>query len=275
MKISSTYSNEQLAADAFSKQSFVFDEIYSNNTIINYKRERVRNHVLNFLPQQSKILELNSGTGEDAIFFAGLGHHVTATDISEGMQNVLKQKIAKNNLQNNITTELCSFTELNKLQNKGPYDLIFSNFAGLNCTNKLSDVLASFNSLLKPHGVITLVMLPKFCLWETGLLAKGKFKTATRRFFSKRGRKARVENIFFSCWYYNPSYIIKKLRQNFEALNVEGLCTIVPPSYIGNFAEKHPGAWKYLKDKEEKYKNKWPWKFIGDYYIISLRKKAD
>jgi ubiquinone/menaquinone biosynthesis C-methylase UbiE len=273
MKISGTNNNERLAADAFSKQSFVFDEIYSNHTIINYKRERVRNHVLNFLPQRSNILELNSGTGEDAIFFAKLGHRVNATDISIGMQNVLREKIEKKNLQDTISTELCSYTELNKLQNKGPYDLIFSNFAGLNCTDKLPGVLTSFNSLLKPGGVVTLVMLSKFCLWETALLVRGKFKTATRRFFSRNGRKAKVEDVFFSCWYYNPSYIMKKLRQNFEVLNVEGLCTIVPPSYIENFAEKHPRAWKYLKNKEDNYKSKWPWKFIGDYYILSLRKK--
>ena len=184
-----------------------------------------------------------------------------------------EKKLKKINLQDTISTELCSYTELNKLQNKGPYDLIFSNFAGLNCTDKLPGVLKSFNSLLKPGGVVTLVMLPKFCLWETALLVRGKFKTATRRFFSRNGRKARVEDVFFSCWYYNPSYIMKKLRQNFEVLNVEGLCTIVPPSYIENFAEKHPRAWKYLKNKEDKYKSKWPWKFIGDYYILSLRKK--
>jgi ubiquinone/menaquinone biosynthesis C-methylase UbiE len=269
-----THINEQLAAHAFSKQSLVFDEIYSNNAIVNYKRERVRNNILSNLSKQSNILELNSGTGEDAIFFASLGHHVNATDISAGMQDVLNQKVENNNLQNNITTELCSFTELFKLQNKGPYDLIFSNFAGLNCTDKLSDVLTSFNSLLKPRGVVTLVMLPKFCLWETALLAIGKFKTATRRFFSKGGRKARVENIFFTCWYYNPSYIVNQLRETFDVISVEGLCTIVPPSYIEHFAERHPHAWAFLKTKEDKYKDKWPWKFIGDYYILSLRKKG-
>ncbi|HLY70316.1 MAG TPA: hypothetical protein VKR53_11355, partial [Puia sp.] len=187
---------------------------------------------------------------------------------------VLLEKIATSGLQNNIASELCSFTELNNLQNKGPYDLIFSNFAGLNCTDRLADVLDSFHALLKPQGVVTLVMLPKFCLWETALFLRGKFKTATRRFFSKAGSKANVEHVSFTCWYYNPSCIINRLRQHFEVLKIEGLCTIVPPSYMEHFAERHPQAWKYLKTKEDKYKNKWPWKFIGDYYILSLRKKS-
>jgi hypothetical protein len=56
-------------------------------------------------------------------------------------------------------------------------------------------------------------------------------------------------------------------------LSIEGLCTIVPPSYIENFGDKYPKAFEFLKNKEDKLKSKWPWKFIGDYYIISMQKK--
>jgi len=28
-----------------------------------------------------------------------------------------------------------------------------------------------------------------------------------------------------------------------------------------------------LRNKEDHWKDKWPWKFIGDYYIISFQKK--
>jgi hypothetical protein len=134
-------------------------------------------------------------------------------------------------------------------------------------------VLASFSSLLKPGGFVTLVILPKFCLWETLLVFKGKFRTAFRRFFSNKGAKAHVEGTNFRCWYYNPSYIVKRLKAEFDLVDVEGLCTIVPPSYIDNFAEKYPRTFKFLENKEDKLKSRWPWKFIGDYYIISLRKK--
>jgi len=265
--------NEQQAESAFSTQSVIFDELYSGNTIINYKRDRVRNHILQFLRPQSHILELNSGTGEDAIFFAQKGYRVHATDISVGMQTELKRKVALSGLSVVISTEICSYTQLTDLNDKGPFDHIFSNFAGLNCTDQLDKVLASFDALLNPGGTVTMVILPKFCLWETLLIFKGKFRTAFRRFFSSKGAKAHIEGVYFKCWYYAPSYIVKKLKNKFDMIGLEGLCTIMPPSYIEHFAERHPSAYNFLKEKEDKLKTSWPWKYIGDYYIISLRKR--
>lgn len=265
--------NEQKSAAAFNNQAAVFDSLYSSDQIIKYKRQRVREHVVKYVKPHSNILELNSGTGEDAIFFAEHGHRVHATDIADGMQTILIKKIADKNYRESITTELCSFTNLKNLKYKGPFDVIFSNFAGLNCTDKLDKVLPSFHSLLNTGGIVTLVLLPQFCLWETLLCCKGAFTIAFRRFFSRHGRKAHIEGEFFNCWYYNPSFVIKHLKKDFDLLSVEGLCTIVPPSYFKNFAEKHPRIFSWLKKMENKYSGTWPWKYIGDYYIISFRKK--
>jgi ubiquinone/menaquinone biosynthesis C-methylase UbiE len=266
--------NELEAAEAFSRQALVFDEYDAGNTIIHYKRQRVREQVIRYLPPSSHILELNAGTGEDAIFFAGRGHRVHATDIAEGMLARLIRKVDARGLTDRITAERCSFTALDSLRQKGPYDLIFSNFAGLNCTRELEKVLGSFDNLLKPGGQVTLVILPPFCLWETLMLLKGNFRTAFRRLMGRRrGTKAHVEGHYFRCWYYPPSYVRRTLGDRFGLLDLEGLCTIVPPSYIEGFAEDHPRAYRWLRGCEDKWKDKWPWRVIGDYYIISLRKK--
>jgi ubiquinone/menaquinone biosynthesis C-methylase UbiE len=264
--------NEQQASAAFTSQSAVFDSIYGADTIIQYKRNRVWHHLQNYLSPNSHILELNAGTGEDATELARNGHSIHATDISVGMLAKLEEKVKQQQLQANITTELCSYTALKNLQEKGPYDCIFSNFAGLNCTNELGRVLDSFDALLKPGGIVTLVVLPRFCLWEFLLLFKGKFKTAFRRFSGSKGTKAHIEGHWFRCWYYNPSYIQKQLRYSFITESIEGLCTIVPPSYMEHFAEKRPRLYKYLVTQENKRKSSWPWKIVGDYYIITLRK---
>lgn len=268
------HTGELEAMNAFSKQAPVFDSQYVNNTIIQYKRNRVREHVCQFLSPRSSILELNAGTGEDAVYFAGLGHPVHATDISLAMQEVLVQKVNEAGLAGRVSNEICSFTRLEELKKQGPYDYVFSNFAGLNCTSDLAKVLSSFQNLLRPGGYVTLVVLPAFCWWEFLLLFKGKFKTAFRRFSGRKGAKAHIEGEYFRCWYYNPSYIKKQLKDEFELMGLEGLCTFVPPSYIEGFAEKHPTMYRRLVQMEEKRKSKWPWRSTGDYYIITLRKRC-
>lgn len=268
-----TEDNEQLAMAAFNRQSASFDEQYSKDPIIQYKRRRVRDHVSKFLSSNNSILELNSGTGEDAVWFGQQGHRVHATDISEGMQQVLKNKVAASGLREKVSTEIISFTQLEHLKSKEKFDMVFSNFAGLNCTGEIDKVLGSLSALLNPGGIATLVILPKFCLWEFLLLFKGKFRTAFRRFFSSRGKTAHIEGEYFRCWYYNPGYVISHLKKDFDLIAVEGLCTLVPPSYMEGFAEKYPKLFSFLKKKEDKWKNSWPWKYTGDYYIISLKKK--
>jgi ubiquinone/menaquinone biosynthesis C-methylase UbiE len=268
-----TIGNERDAAEAFSRQSVIFDDIYAGNTIVHYKRERVRSHFMRYANPHGNILELNSGTGQDAIFFASQGFTVHATDVSAGMQEQLRHKAQLLINGEKITTELCSFTQLHLLEKQGPYDAIFSNLGGLNCTAELDKVLQSFRSLLKPDGTVTLVIISKFCLWELLLLFKGKFKTATRRLFAGKGRTAHIEGQYFKCWYYSPSYVVGHLQKDFDLLAVEGLCTIVPPSYMEGFAEKHPAIYNRLKKWENRLKSVAPFKYWGDYFIISLKKK--
>jgi hypothetical protein len=93
----------------------------------------------------------------------------------------------------------------------------------LNCTPELEKTLASFKSLLKPGGLITLVILPRFCLWEFLLLFKGKFKTAFRRFSGKKGTKAKIDGAYFRCWYYDPSFISRHLKKSFDVVALEGI----------------------------------------------------
>ena len=265
--------SEMDAAEAFDLQAAVFDDLFSNDVIIQYKRTRVREHVRPFLQPRSRILELNAGTGEDALYFASLGHSVHATDISERMQAELRTKIASAGKSHLITRERCSFNHLDQLIQRGPYDHIFSNFGGLNCTGDLKKVLQACHSLLKPGGMVHVVLMPPFCLWESLLLLKGDFKTATRRWrISGNGVPAKVEGKPFRCWYYRAAAIRSAVKGKLEVVKTEGLCTLVPPSYMNGFDRKHPVLFRRLCKLENIVKATWPWKVIGDYYIMSLRK---
>jgi len=265
---------EKNTAAAFDKQAAVFDRLYGTDTLISYKRDCVREHLARFLRPGSRILELNAGTGEDACWLAGQGVSVHATDISPVMLGKLREKINVRQLAGLIRAECCSFTALENLEEKGPFDHIFSNFGGLNCTNRLEKVLDRFEELLKPGGYATLVLLPKFCLWETAMLFRGKFKTAFRRFSGAAGTPAHIEGHHFHCWYYNPSFIRDYLKGSFDVVALEGLCTLVPPSWYEGFAEKYPRFYRFLVRKEKKWKSLRPWRSTGDYYMITLQKRS-
>lgn len=262
----------QNAVAAFDNQSVIFDQLYAENSIIHYKRERTRAHLEKYLVKESYILELNAGTGQDAIYFAQKGHKVHATDIADGMLSQLDIKITNNNLSHSITYEKLSFNELNSIQNSGPYDAIFSNFGGLNCTDRLDNVLKSFTDLLKPGGTATLVIMPPFCFWEFMMFIKGNFRLAFRRLFARKGAKAHIDGVYFTCWYYTPSYIRDQLIREFMVTEIEGLCTIVPPSYFENFPKKYSDLYKFLIKQENRLKNSFPFTYIGDYFIITLKK---
>jgi len=165
----------------FSKISHHYEALDKTSSLISWMRMRVRKHLEQHLTNTSTILELNCGSGIDAVYLAKKNFKVHATDIASGMIDYVNLKIEKEQLQNKLSCEVCSFTDLNKLK-KQNYSHIFSNFGGLNCSSltELETVFNSFSNLLKPNGKITLVIMPKICIWEFLKIFKGKKNTFRR-----------------------------------------------------------------------------------------------
>jgi ubiquinone/menaquinone biosynthesis C-methylase UbiE len=71
-----------------------YDSDFTHTEIGKMQRRGVY-HFLNkktLTPNSISILEINCGTGEDAIWFSKKGHTISATDASSGMIDVAKQK---------------------------------------------------------------------------------------------------------------------------------------------------------------------------------------
>jgi ubiquinone/menaquinone biosynthesis C-methylase UbiE len=260
---------QQNVSAAFSRQSAVFDELDEKNLTLAWMRNKVREHVLSYWKPGEHILELNAGTGLDAIFFAQQGLYVHATDNAPGMLAVLTQKVNKLGLSDRVTSQQCSFLELDKIQ--GKYNHIFSNFGGLNCTEKLEEVIHSFSSLLKQEGTATLVIMPPICPWEMLLALKGNFKIAFRR-LKKNGTPSHLEGLYFNSYYYNPGKVKKMFGKGYKLLSVKGLASIVPPPYLENFPIKYPCVFNALTSAEDALCETWPFNNWADHFIITMQK---
>jgi ubiquinone/menaquinone biosynthesis C-methylase UbiE len=261
----------QTVGEAFSRQSVLFDAADSNNAILQWMRKKVHSHCLNYYQAGDKILELNCGTGIDAIFFAEQGLKVHATDIAEGMLNELRRKIKIKNLQDRITVQQCSFNELGNISGRN-FNHIFSDFGGLNCTKEIDKVIVQFKTLLSPGGTVTMVIMPSICPWEIALALKGNFKTAFRR-MKKDGADSNVEGIHFTSYYYSPSRLIHYFGKDYELKELKGLASFVPPPYLENIPGKYPKLFKTLTILDEKFSHRFPFNQWADHFILTMKLK--
>lgn len=258
-------------AFAFTKQSSSFDKIEEENLILQYMRKRIHEHCLRYFPANAKILELNCGTGIDAVFFAGYGMKTLATDVAPGMIDTLNLKIREQKLERSITTQLCSYTDLPQFP-EGPFDVVFSDFGGLNCISELQPVVEGIKKNLKSGGIVTLVVMPKVCPWEMLLALKGNFKVAFRR-FKKDGAQSHLEGQFFKTFYFSQAYIHKVFGEEFSKVKIEGLCSFVPPPYFEFFPKRLPATFKFLAKVENAVRFTFPFDRMADHFIITLRRK--
>jgi len=262
--------NEKTVAQAFSRQSVIFDNLYDSNYLVSYSRKIIRSEFLRIAPPSGNVLELNAGTGTDAIFFATKGFRVTATDVSSKMVEVTKEKIAKHNLQNNVNVQLCNFWDIDQLDSI-QYDVVYSNFGGLNCTDNLNQLLPKILGKLKPGGKALLVLMPVFCPWERMMLLVGNGKVGLRRRRNK-STVAHIEGEYFRVWYYPASYIKKALRNEAKVIRQQSLSLFVPPSSYRDFYKKYPRLLRILEKIDALVCSRWPFKNWGDYLILTIEK---
>jgi ubiquinone/menaquinone biosynthesis C-methylase UbiE len=264
------YNNEAVVARAFDNQSCIFDELYDSNYLVNYSRNIIRAELLRQLPVGGEVLELNAGTGTDAIFLGSRGFRVQATDISERMVSVMKQKVIHHRLTDVVTTRQCSFWDIEELDQK-KYDLVYSNFGGLNCTDHLDKLLLKIVRKVKPGGKAVLVLMPVLCPWERAMILFGNTKIAFRR---RRGKstRAHIEGEYFDVWYHNASDVVKAIEGKATLIRQQSLSLFVPPSAYRTFDKKYPRLLSWLERFDAACTLRWPFRNWGDYLILTLEK---
>ncbi|ESU23160.1 hypothetical protein FEDK69T_13110 [Flavobacterium enshiense DK69] len=232
------------------------------------RRNSIRNHVDYFLKPDHKILEINAGSGIDAVYFAQKGNFVLATDISDASEKHINNKIETLGLPN-LQFQKCSFTELrNNINEK--FDYVFSNFGGLNCASDLQLVCNQISELLNSNGFVTLVIMPPYYPWEMLTILKGN-KNAFRR-WKKNGVLANVGNHSVKTFYYTPNQVKKAMGKNFRHIKTQNIGTFYPSAHF-NSLQKYKSLISKLV-RFDIWANSSPMmiKGIGDYFMITFQK---
>jgi ubiquinone/menaquinone biosynthesis C-methylase UbiE len=192
------------------------------------------------LRKKCKILEINCGTGEDAMYLAQKGHQVLATDISPKMIEIAQSKIGKQNLSN-LSFRTLDANNLEHLE--GPFDIVFSNFGGLNCLSpqQLTALSAKVTRLLAPKGIFIGVIMSRKCSWERlYYFAKGNEKQRQRR-MQNESLEIIVDGSVVTTWFYSPEECKEFFGKSLQFVMVKPIGIGYPPSYLNSFVENRAG----------------------------------
>ena len=189
--------------------------------------------------QGERILELNCGTGIDAVHLAERGMRILACDISGRMIDLARQRANTTKFGDRIDCRVLATENLGLLVESCTFDGAFSNFSGLICVEDLDLVRKNLARLLKPGAPLVLCMLGQFVPWEIAwFLAHGDRNTAMRRLQLNGCHRSEPGAPKVS--YSSRREIVRAFEPDFRLRRWRGLGIFLPPSYMGHWAQHFP-----------------------------------
>jgi ubiquinone/menaquinone biosynthesis C-methylase UbiE len=196
-----------------------------------------------------KVLELNCGTGEDAIFLASNGIAVFALDASPQMIARAEQRLQHSGPQNPVVFCELPTERIGELHPETQFDGAFSNFSGLNCIADLDAVASSLAGLVKQGGRLVLCFSTRFCLIEIlYYLSVGQWRKAFRR--CKGYSEVILDGIQFTVYYPTVRKIRQSFARDFRLDSYTGIGVAIPPSYFEGWIRRHAGFDSLLRRME-------------------------
>ncbi|MGH9435121.1 MAG: class I SAM-dependent DNA methyltransferase [Terriglobia bacterium] len=225
-----------------------YDETFTSSHIGRAQRELITRELDHVFHAGERVLELNCGTGIDAIHLAGRGVKVLACDISSRMIEMARQSAAragrKSCLPAPAAFRALATEEIGRLRREGldgQFDGALSNFAGLNCIADLRSTACDLAALLKPGAPFLLCVFGHFCAWEViWYLGHGKPSKAFRR-LRRAGSVVRLAD-GASVWIHYPPVreLARIFAPEFKLKKWSGIGITVPPTYLETFAIRFP-----------------------------------
>jgi len=262
----------------FDKIANNYDKLFTGTSIGKLQRNIVRKYLDETLQldQQLDVLEFNCGTGEEAVYFAKKGFSVVATDSSHNMLKLTEEKIKKQELSSLCTTKKLDLNNPDDFYFDQKFDLVFSNFGGINCVN--SDSLKNLNvilsQILKYNGRIIFIIMPRFCLWESFyFLLKIKPGEIFRR-ASGKPLNVPLNGGYVETFYYSSNEIRKIFSKNFRVKKIIPVGFFIPPSYLNNFFLKKKKTLKVLEKLENTAANFFLFSKASDHFLIDMELKG-
>lgn len=243
-----------------------YDETFTGSVIGQRMRAAVWRRLDARFEPGDHVLELNCGTGEDALHLAQRGVRVLSTDIAPAMVDAARRKVVAGGVEGRVRVERMAIEEIGP--SLGTFDGALSNFGGLNCVADLHATSSALAGCVRPGGVAVVCVMGPLVPWEwLWFLARREPSRAFRRL--RRGGAAwRGLTIRY------PS--IRRLRaafsQHFSLARLGAIGVLLPPPYASAWAGRHPRWLDALDRAERAAETMWPLPHFADHYLAEFQR---
>jgi SAM-dependent methyltransferase len=271
MTVACAVENETVLA--FDSMAAKYDDLFTRSLIGRAQRGAVWDVLTDTFEPGSHILELNCGTGEDALFLAQHDVSVVACDASERMIETARQRMATEDPDAGIEFRLLATERLAKLDRAESFDGAFSNFSGLNCVADLVWTAHQLAGLVTTGAPVLICLSTRFCLMEIVWFAlHGQFSKAFRR--CSGFASVKVGEFTVKVNYPTLRAVKKMFAPSFRMRSCTGIGVAVPPSYLEPIVRKYPRLLGVLRSIDRVIA-RLPWfRTIGDHMLIHFERAA-
>ena len=263
------------AALAFDAVAPDFDRRFGKWLSVLAQRTAVRRALVEMLPRGGRVLELGGGTGEDAAWLAARGYDVLHTDPSPRMVTLAASKLAPHPRARTLVAAAESLDAVAQDPDSSgapPFDGAFSNFAALNCVTDLAAVGRGLARLVRPGGIVALVLFGPFAPGEFVVeLARFRPRAALRR-LSRGAVAARLGGHHFTVRYHRPGEIEAAMAPWLRPIGRRGIGVFVPPSAAEPWISRHPRLLRMLEALDERAATRLA--LLGDHVMYCFERTA-
>jgi SAM-dependent methyltransferase len=259
----------------FNQTAHDYDNEFTNSVLGRIYRNRVWECMDAVFTGNRHILELGCGTGEDALYLANRGHHITAIDASKDMVEQTQLKIEKAGLSNQVDARVLDIENLDHLEtllkkneeNGASFNGVLSNFGVLNCVYDLNSVASTLYRYLLPGSPALFTIMGPVVPWEWAwYLLKGNPNKAFRRL-----KKDGVSWRSITIWYPSIRKAQAAFSPFFDTNHTIALGTFLPPSYAESWAQSHPAWIQRLEKIEERWVSSPLMTHLADHYVLEMK----
>jgi ubiquinone/menaquinone biosynthesis C-methylase UbiE len=253
-----------------------YDEAFTSSKIGQAQRVAVWSELAQTFCPGGRVLEIGCGTGVDACFLAEKGIHVLACDSSSQMIEVARRRVQEHGLQELVRPLLIRAEDIATLPPRELFDGAYSNFGALNCVENLPQLARDLARLLKPGANAILCWMGPSCLWEMlWYLAQGNRRKAFRRLHHDGVTARLADEAFVHVRYPSVKSLAAAFAPEFRLKSVKGIGVAVPPSYVEDWAKRHPNLLRLCERLDAVFGHCPGVRVLADHILVRLQREAE